>query len=170
YIDSSCAIEQSVITQENTVIRYIYQDSNGYRSGSAVVNPGATDTFFTGTAISDETGKGQVSSEELTMLMKAYYQKYLQAINEQDTSVMCMITDDYRDAIVSRVTSEANKKNSYDPNQFQIEITDGAIQYSSDFWENDAATIRFNMKVDFVKQDRETQETESMSNYQTVLM
>ena len=93
YIDSSCAIEQSVITQENTVIRYIYQDSNGYRSGSAVVNPGATDTFFTGTAISDETGKGQVSSEELTMLMTAYYQKYLQAINEQDTSVMCMITD-----------------------------------------------------------------------------
>lgn len=170
YIDSSCAIEQSVITQENTVIRYIYQDSNGYRSGSAVVNPGATDTFFTGTAISDETGKGQVSSEELTMLMTAYYQKYLQAINEQDTSVMCMITDDYRDAIVSRVTSEANKKNSYDPNQFQIEITDGAIQYSSDFWENDATTIRFNMKVDFVKQDRETQETESMSNYQTVLM
>lgn len=170
YIDGTSAIEQSSITQENTVIRYIYPDENGYRSGSAVVNPGDTETFFTGYAISDGTGKGQADSEELTMLMNAYYEKYLQAINEQDTSIMCFITDEYRDEIVSRVSSDANKKNYYDPAQFQIEISDGAIRYSGDLWENDAATLCFNMKVDFVKQDRETQQTESMSNYQTVLM
>lgn len=170
YIDGTSAIEQSSITQEDTVIRYIFPDENGYRSGSAVVNPGDTETFFTGNAISDETGKGQADSEELGMLVKAYYEKYLQAINEQDTSVMCLITDEYRDEIVSRVTSDANKKNIYDPTQLQIEISDGAIRYSGDFWENDAATLCFNMKVDFVKQDRETQQIESMTNYQTVLM
>lgn len=81
-----------------------------------------------------------------------------------------MITDTYRDEILSRVTSDANRKNYYDPAQFQIEISDGAIRYGGDFWENENATLYFNMKVDFVTQDRDTQQTESMTNYQTVLM
>lgn len=170
YIDGSAAIEKSAVTQECTVLRCTYPDENGYRSGSAVVNPGDTSATFVGTAISDETGKGQADGEELTMLMNAYYAKYLQAINEQDTSVLCMITDTYREEILSRVTSDANRKNYYDPAQFQIEISDGAIRYGGDFWENENATLYFNMKVDFVTQDRETQQTESMTNYQTVLM
>ena len=111
-----------------------------------------------------------MEGDELTMLMTAYYRQYLQAINEQDTSLMCEVTDSYREAIVDRISSDANQSNYYDPSQFQIEISDGAIQYADDFWDNDHATIRFNMKVDFVAQDRRTQVTTPMTNYQTILL
>ena len=158
------------VTQENTVLRSIYSDGTGLRSASAVVNPDSNNIAFIGSGISDETGKSQMEGDELTMLMTAYYRQYLQAINEQDTSLMCEVTDSYREAIVDRISSDANQSNYYDPSQFQIEISDGAIQYADDFWDNDHATIRFNMKVDFVAQDRRTQVTTPMTNYQTILL
>lgn len=169
-IDSSGAIERSEVTQENTVLRSIYSDGTGLRSASAVVNPDSNNIAFIGSGISDETGKSQMESDELTMLMTAYYRQYLQAINEQDTSLMCEVTDAYREAIVDRISSDANQSNYYDPSQFQIEISDGAIQYADDFWDNDHTTIRFNMKVDFVAQDRSTQVSTPMTNYQTILL
>ena len=152
------------------LLRSIYSDGTGLRSASAVVNPDSNNIAFIGSGISDETGKSQMEGDELTMLMTAYYRQYLQAINEQDTSLMCEVTDSYREAIVDRISSDANQSNYYDPSQFQIEISDGAIQYADDFWDNDHATIRFNMKVDFVAQDRRTQVTTPMTNYQTILL
>lgn len=169
-IDNSGAIERSSVTQENTVLRCIYSDGAGFRSGSAIVNPDSDNVVFIGTGISDETGKSQIDEDELTMLMTTYYRQYLQAINEQDVNLLCEVTDSYREDIIDRISSDVNRSNYYAPDQFKIEISDGAIQYGGDFWTDDHATILFNMKVDFVAQDRATQISEPVTNYQTFLL
>lgn len=106
---------------------------------------------------------GEGDWDVFAQIMLGYYQSYLTAINEQDPQRLNTCTETNRQAMASRITSDANAKNYFDPNSVEVSVDPDSFVFDGD-------TVAFNATFSSHYANRETGKENDLVNHQTVYM